>query len=154
MSLKILKYRLQEASSDGTDPGAGAGTDPSPSADKWQGMADELLSDEGADWGDLDADTPAGELDTPAAPTPKIEAVPTPAEPAPAQQPQAAPPEQPKAQREVRLADGNEHDRRSAGRDRHQNAGDEVRTIDGSRSGTRKPASGHSRHRQRPPNRR
>ncbi len=101
MSLKILKYRLQEASSDGTDPGAGAGTDPSPSADKWQGMANELLSDEGTDWGDLDADTPAGADDAPAAPAPKTDAVPTPAEPAPAQQPQAAPPEQPKAQETI-----------------------------------------------------
>lgn len=98
MSLKILKYRLQEASSDGTDPGAGAGTDPSPSADKWQGMADELLSDEGADWGDLDADPPAGELDTPAAPAPKIDAAPDQPPVAPAQQPQATPPELPKAQ--------------------------------------------------------
>ena len=98
MSLKILKYRLQEASSDGTDPGAGAGTDPSPSADKWQGMADELLSDEGADWGDLDADTPAGELDAPAAPAPKTDAAPDQPPVAPAQQPQATPPELPKAQ--------------------------------------------------------
>ena len=38
------------------DPGAGAGTESvSVQRTSGKGMADELLSDEGADWGDLDA---------------------------------------------------------------------------------------------------
>jgi hypothetical protein len=97
MSLKILKYRFQEASSDGTDPGAGASS--SPSAEKWESMAENFDQDEDSSWeGDLDAGTAEESLSSDPAQTVTPPVEPKPTDPLSAQQPPVAPPEPPKAQ--------------------------------------------------------